>query len=687
VIFVLFGRYLPVVSSLALMSNRIYFLYKTLVFIGVLLPPFYYFGRILTVAYQIGRRDIGAIYSADFWGAALACAITPVVFHFGGLPNVSLLLLAMTSAPILFFLKGTLTRRVLIGVLLLAGCVVGQRIIATVDNSLDYSRYDPSFEIEELDHGWNEHSRVALLGRRYKSTGHDSYQIVHDNSRSNVHVWRYDERRIGRQPRRLESLEVAAILRRPTRNALVMFAGCGAEMIVLNELLNGKTRITGVELNELVTELAVEAPELEAHRLKEFYDLAHVDLVIDEGRHFLSQNEEKYDLIFVGSNAATGVWLTGHSRKYLDTVEAFDLYLDRLSEHGLLVFNHQPVERRLATMRRVFEERGITDFSQHVVILSSISGADDMVISPSGFTDAELRRLKNAAGRDSNRVLFAPTRTRNNKFYSEIVSGPVVHGQAMTDDRPFLVGLNWRDYTLVPDADAVKRMASRPQLYVNWIKISTLLIMILISTIFIAVAAFRRSAGLPPSVLVYLLMTGFCFMLVEIAVIAKLELFLQKPIVSMATVLSIFLLSSGIGSRVFPRVQNRIKISVLCLALAAMLAASVYAMNMLGATLLGIPLPLKLLVAFVLMAPIGVSLGLFYPYAVACLTANGRPQAVAITYGISTLSSVIGATYAMTIMLDVGFSSLLWQASVGYVVIALFFVFYTTVLRGRYLTL
>ena len=127
----------------------------------------------------------------------------------------------------------------------------------------------------------------------------------------------------------------------------------------MHELLGGKAHITGVELNPLVRELAVSTEQLEMFRLQEFYDLPHIDLVIDEGRHFLSTTTKKFDFILVGSNAATGVWMTGHSRKYLDTTQAFHLMLDRLSEDGVIVFDYQPLERRIETLKRVFKERGI----------------------------------------------------------------------------------------------------------------------------------------------------------------------------------------------------------------------------------------------------------------------------------------------------------------------------------------
>jgi predicted membrane-bound spermidine synthase len=678
-----FSRLLPVVSALQETSNRSYLFHKTLTFIVLLLPPFYFFGRILTVAYQLRRTEIGAVYSADLCGAALACAVTPVLFHFGGLPNVSLVLLGLTFIPVLVFFRGSGARRALVGLLLVAVCIAGRWTMAHLDRSIDYSRYDKVAPQFEIAHGWNEHSRVAVLAQRHggKNKEYTSYRIVHDNSRSNVNVLTYRKTMVGRPPSQLEAIEVAAILERPVKSALVMFAGCGAEMIQLNELFGGKARITGVELNPLVRDLALETPPLRRHKLREFYDLPQIELVIDEGRHFLSTTKDEYDLIFIGSNADTAVWLSGHSRKYLDTTQAFHLFVERLTDRGLIVFDHQPVDRRIETMKQVFLERGVPEFEKRVVILESLWSSDDMVISPSGFSAGEVRRLVAAAKDKPQRVLYAPG--RKGTYYAGAIERPVRSEAVMTDDRPFLVGLDWRGYALFPR----KHYLDDYQLYVGWIKITTLVVLIAISLLFIALIALRRSASLPPAVLTYLLMTGFCFMLVEIALIAKLELFLQKPIVSMAMVLSTFLLASGIGSSLFPRFGKRLHVGLLALAAATLSAAAIFVLELFNSRLLGLPMGLKLLASFVVTAPVGLCLGLFYPYAVSCLVKHERSRTVAITYGISTLSSVIGATYGLTVMLDWGFSRLLWQAAVGYVLLAGFFEVYARVFRGRFLTL
>jgi len=238
----------------------------------------------------------------------------------------------------------------------------------------------------------------------------------------------------------------------------------------------------------------------------------------------------------------------------------------------------------------------------------------------------------------------------------------------VTDDRPYLLELRFRCYRLWPSAKQFRNAGD----YLSWIKITTLLVICGLAVLFITLASLSRTRRLPFSILVYLLLTGFCYLLVEVAYIAKLELFLQNPLVSMASVISIFLLTSGIGSLTYARVARRLGMRVFPFAVAGLVAISVYALEYVLHNLLGLPLAVKLIVTAVVVSPVGIALGMFYPYAVNSLVRHGRENAVPITYGISTLSSVIGATYAMTMMIQWGFNQLLIQASAGYVLLGAF---------------
>ena len=121
-----------------------------------------------------------------------------------------------------------------------------------------------------------------------------------------------------------------------------MFAGCGKQMVQFNDYSAGKASITGVEINPLVKEFAEDVPELKGFRMEKFYSLPNINLVIEEGRYFLDNSREKYNVIYVGSDAATSMFKTGHSKKYLDTYEAMNAYMNQIEEDGLIIFQAQP---------------------------------------------------------------------------------------------------------------------------------------------------------------------------------------------------------------------------------------------------------------------------------------------------------------------------------------------------------
>src|SRR5262249_37512930 len=116
--------------------------------------------------------------------------------------------------------------------------------------------------------------------------GPGTYTIIHNNSRSNVHVWPYHDR--DRNAKLLRGMEAPWIMGREPKEILVMFAGTGAEMIVFDELAHRKAHITGVELNGLVKQLGRESEVLGKFRIAEFLSEDRAELVIDEGRHFLT---------------------------------------------------------------------------------------------------------------------------------------------------------------------------------------------------------------------------------------------------------------------------------------------------------------------------------------------------------------------------------------------------------------
>ena len=675
--FVFFSWFMPVTSTMVIAKQLDYLAKKTAVFVVVMVLPFFSFGRILTSMYQLRRDEIGSIYAADLLGAAMACALTPVAFHFGGLPTVIIVLIVLSFGPLLLASTDGKSRAIVAGIGLVVA-IGSERLIAYADSTVSYDNWGTKSDYEELERGWNEHSRVALVKREGDVHGSpNAYTIIHNNSRSNVHVWKYRESTRPRTATKLRGMEAPWLLGRTPENILVMFAGTGAEMIVFDDLAHRKAKVTGVELNGLVKKIGRESESLADYKIAEFLDREGIDLVIDEGRHFLTTRPEgtAYDFIYLGSNAATTA-VTGHTTKYLDTVEAYNTYLDLLAPGGLMVFDHQPLNKRIYNLRHVFEQRGIENFADCVIILDDPERSDDdMLLSPDGFTDEEIESIiaisKSPENKKTRRKIRYLNRNGfNGGHYKEIIEGPP--GETFVDDRPFMKDLDFSSYEFWPPEERKQTLGW----YISWIKITTVVLLSAIACLFIGVAALKRDARAPVPVLLYLLITGFCFMLCEVAIMAKLELFLTQPLLSMAAVLSLFLLTSGVGSSIYPRLTKLHDTRVLAGLAALAVILVMLLLDWMVGHLLHLPVAVKLVLATLATAPLGTVLGLFYPHMVSCLVDQDRAQTVSISYGLSTLSSVVGSAYALAAMINSGFNALLKQAVIGYAVLLVLAVAY-----------
>lgn len=200
---------------------------------------------------------------------------------------------------------------------------------------------------------------------------------------------------------------------------------------------------------------------------------------------------------------------------------------------------------------------------------------------------------------------------------------------------------------------------------------------------FMVVGLYVFRAKMPPvKMMIYLLITGFCYMMVEIAFISKLELFLESPLTSMALLLAVFLLANGVGANIFSRYRKQLNMNLMPLIVAAVVMFSLTIIERLVAYRLGWPLPGKIIMATLIVAPTGICLGLFFPFVVTWLAEHGKSETVPITYGISTLSSVTGATYAMTMIINLGYNQIVYQAVIGYAALTVLLLVYNRFARS-----
>jgi hypothetical protein len=651
---------------------------RMLAYSGIFLPSYAIFGALLALYFEEGAHRIGRLYFFDLAGAAAGCLLAPLVLTWAGLPPA--IMTVLFGALALLAATPLAKRRLAVGAGAVGYCVVAflayrGSVLEEHPDVARLSRYVlhgyARNDMEEVRVRWNDLARTSLVraGIGNAKADGEAWGIVQDDGISNVKVTGWDP---AAKPADLlpVSLHHALpfLMGHAPKRILVVFAGVGRDMVELDCMAEGRADITGVELNPAVVDLYRDSL-LAGMNLRAFFARPNIHLVVREGRDFLNNDRGRYDLLFVATNGSVNAGRTGHTRKYLDTYEAMASYLDHLAPGpgSMMVFMNQPVLHKAESLRRLFAERGLGDFGKAVFAFGApeTRGQESMVVKPGGFTQDEIAAIdqKVASWPHPRIVLYSPSGEGLPRF-ADAVRGRT-RGRPVTDDRPFVHEVSWRDFELLP---ATTRFYD--QLYASsWIKIFTLLLFGAVSVAVMAFTGLRRGRErrVPWPWLLYFFTAGVSYMCVEIGLIAKTELFLGSPLYAVAVILALFLASNGLGAYL----QHRLRVfngpATLALPTVAAIAWGILGTNLCNARLLSLPLPLKILCVVLCVVPAGTFLGMFYPFGVERVVEAGRSAAVPATYAMATLSSVWGASWAMTAITNLGFSAVILMGAGGYV--------------------
>jgi hypothetical protein len=645
---------------------------RMLVYSGLFLPAYAIFGALLALYFNEGANSIGRLYFFDLTGAASGCLLAPLVLTWAGLtPAIMTVLL---GALVLLAVTPLARKRLAVGAGVAGFCVLAilafrGSVLAEHPDVARLSRYVLSGyapkDMHEMRVRWNDLARTSLV--RADGPDGQAWGIVQDDGISNVKTARWDATAKPEDilPRSLHHT-LPFVMGHAPKRILVLFAGVGRDMVELDGMAQGRADITGVELNRDVVDLVWD-PLLADTNLRAFFARPNMRLLVREGRDFLNHDRGRYDLVFVATNGSTSAGRTGHTRKYLDTYEAMASYLDHLSSgpDAMMVFVNQPVLHKAESLRRLFAERGLGDFGQAVFAFGApeTRGQDSMVVKPGGLTSDEIAALESkvASWAHPRRILYSPSGAAESHFADAVLgrtAGPLV-----TDDRPFVHEVSWRDFELLP---AKARFTD--QLYASsWIKVFTILLFGAISFSVITLLGLRRrERRVPWPWVLYFFVAGISYMAVEIGLIAKAELFLGSPLYAVAVILALFLASNGLGAYLQDRLRLFRGPAMLVLPTVAAIVWGVLATHLCNAHLLSLPLPLKILCVALAVVPAGTFLGVFYPFGVERVVESGRRAAVPATYALATLSSVWGVSWAMTAITNLGFSVVILIGAAGY---------------------
>jgi hypothetical protein len=171
---------------------------------------------------------------------------------------------------------------------------------------------------------------------------------------------------------------------------------------------------------------------------------------------------------------------------------------------------------------------------------------------------------------------------------------------------------------------------------------------------------------------VYFGAIGFGFIFFEITLIQGFTLFLGYPTYSLTVTLAALLISLGVGALLSGRWRGRIQRTpwLLFVILAALTAFYLFGLPPTTNALLHLSLALRIVIAFVMLAPLGLCLGMFMPLglaAVASLSPHSR-EYVAWGWAVNGFASVAGSVLATIIAMTYGLNSVLILALIVYAI-------------------
>ncbi|MFP4057875.1 MAG: spermidine synthase [Candidatus Brocadiia bacterium] len=490
------------------------------------------------------------------------------------------------------------------------------------------------------------------------------------------------------------------LLGRPS--TLIIGAGGGSDVVLAR--YHDAQPITALELNPVVADLMRGS---QARFARHIYQQPGVELEVAEARGFLARTRRRYDLIqlpLVESFGAASAGAHALSENYLYTVEAFDSYLDHLTDRGMvsvtrwlnLALPADPI-RIFATLGEALRRRGVDDVASHLAFVRAGWSTATIVASRQPLTEAQVGAIRRFCEERSFDLVWVPGMEPQEANRHHKLPDPVYARTArelLSDERREFIDAYPLDITPTTDdrpyhALSVRGRALRGVLaeptkarlsMIEWgyvVLLATLAqaavvggVLILLPLALLRRRRERRGGWL--ATWLYFGCLGMAFMFIEIVMMQKLTLFLASPIYAAALVLATFMVFSGLGSRAAGRLLDgehrtaRLGVAgVVVVGLALWLG-----MDPLLGSLWGSAAWLRVLVATGCSGALAFFMGMPFPSGLR-RAARQVPGLVPWAWGVNGCASVVGAVLAMVLAVSLGFRAVLLVAFGLYVLAGL----------------
>lgn len=659
--------------------------------------PFFFGGTCIGYIISTAGSSINRIYFADLVGAAAGCLLALLLINYCG--GIATCFVIAAIVMVVAALSSAHRRR-----RSLAGAVVTLVLAGVIARTECLPLYVPSdkqmFRMERMVERikWHVITRLDVtrpiegyfgfggsLSKKYQENGGkpQSVRFIYQDGSNLTGI-------VNPTPTPEETpalgyyMQAAPYQLKPGAEALVI--GCGGGIDILIGLYHGARYVVGVDVNPHTIEFLKDT-------YKDFaggvYQRDDVELVVSEGRHFLSRDRRTFDVIQLSGVDTWSALTTGAyalTENFIYTAEAFDQYLSHLKEDGIVNFSRPyltpPTEtlKLAATALEALERLNVRDSFLHLMIIAeqgrpqwALNWAQTLV-KRSPFTHAEVERLTKWAESLGYAVIYDPYTPRTGEVETLIRSAPVERAEFIshyqlnirpaTDNIPFFFQFNkWLDF--------LTKVGNKARLAQFFLLVSVLQVTLL-SALFILYPLYKRKTeaskgGGRAGIFIYFAGLGAGFIIVEIALLQKFMVFLGGPAYSMSVTLFTILLSSGIGSFLSRNLsQKPFKLLAFVIpVLISIIVLQALFLDRIIANLMGLSPLMRGLAAVLLILPLGLLMGMPFPVGLRYVD-TFRRELNPWAWGINACATVVGSTVCILISSAMGFNAALVTGAVIY---------------------
>ena len=681
--------------------------YLIVYYVAVTLP-FFCAGMTISCAFRSIPQRASKIYFWDLTGAGIACFVAVWAINFLGVPGMAACTAALfLLAAALFQPRGSRLMRVATVCVAVLWLPLGSNVEEVLEfkaskekwisritgKKVTFTKWSPIFRVDAYDLPATEDGVLGPDGmnygikNRYISSETRYAFIAHDGDACAMMINAPTFDMFGK-----------SILKPPyllIKDPKVLIIGPGGGVDVAMALQSDARSITAVELDPITVDLV-------SNKYADFvgglYQDPRVNVVVDEGRSFLRRAEEKYDILQmtgVDTLAALNSGAYVLAENYLYTVEAYDEFMDHLTERGVLsvaIFDaHYTVDfprhvaRQVSLSVTTLRDRGISEPYKHIAIIASSHGELPfpyvlILTKMMPYTLSEIRTLTKFSEELSFDIWYLPGRSLSNppayiaasseEDLAEYFDNSPWELAAPTDEAPFFFHFyKWKTLLGSRQIDTGHTQATG--------QLILLLIMVLSLIFSIALIVFPlfrfRRAGLQTRwkghYILYFAALGLGFIFIEISYIQRFILFLGYPTYSLTVILFALLTFSGVGSYLSGRLslspRNIIMIALCLLAVVALGYAVV--LPPIFDHFLGASRQVRIAISLVLLFPLGLLMGVFFPTGIKIISADDK-RFVPWAWGINGCASVIGTVLSIIIAMSYGFGTVTVLAVIIYMI-------------------